>query len=97
MRLLSSRWSVTSLSAFAIAAMVLGSCVFPGEPMKAGATRDDFVHDAAACRAQAMAAAPQVTDANGQRVPDPYVVTRETRKCLQAGGWSLPPSFVLPL
>jgi hypothetical protein len=83
--------------AFAVAATVLAGCVFPGQPMKTGATQDDFVRDAATCRAQAMAAAPQVTDASGQTKPDPFVVTRETRKCLQAGGWSLPPSFVLPL
>jgi hypothetical protein len=72
---------------------VLAGCVVPGEPMKAGATHEDFVHDAASCRVQAMMSAPQTTEL----VPDPYVVTRTTRECLQARGWTLPPGVVLPL
>jgi hypothetical protein len=97
MDLRSSRLGVAGSCVAAIAALTLTGCVFPGQPMKAGATQDEFVHDAASCRAQAMAAAPQVTDASGQTKPDPFVITRETRKCLQAGGWALPPGFVLPL
>lgn len=89
-----------NIAAFAISAIALAAagCVFPGQPMKAGATQEDFVHDAAACRAQAMATAPQVEDTEtGQQKPDPYVVTRQTRECLQGHGWYLPPGVVLPL
>jgi hypothetical protein len=97
MDLLSSRWSVAGFRLFAILTIAVGGCVFPGQPMKAGATQEDFVHDAAACRAQAMAAAPPVADESGQTKPDAYFVTRKMRECLQAQGWYLPPGFVLPL
>lgn len=78
--------------------LVLTGCVFPGVPMKAGASDADFRRDEAACRAQAVAAAPQIRDAaTGQWAPDSYFVTRSVRECLEAQGWHLPPGVVLPL
>jgi hypothetical protein len=81
--------------AYSAIALALSGCVFPGEPMKAGATREDFRRDATSCRAQALETAPRSDDAG--TAPDPYVLTRQTRECLQTRGWSLPPGVVLPL
>jgi hypothetical protein len=95
-----SRSSVAAATpAFAIVlSLALSACVFPGVPSKPGAGDADFRRDEAACRAQAVTAAPQTYDpATGQRTPDAYVVTRSVRQCLEAQGWHLPPGVVLPL